>query len=84
MHGTPASGRMVTCDELQLYGVDDAGRPRVERKYVAEDRSSTIGVHASMDSMLAAFVGSNGRVDVADLPPEVQAMVEAETESDRV
>lgn len=66
-------------DELRIDSVAPDGTPRVERKHVVEDTSTTIAHSLRVSSELAAFVTGDG-VDVADLPADIQAWVRAETE----
>jgi len=70
-------------DELQIYGVDGDGRPRVERKRVSEGQSHTEARYDTLPSEFAALV-DGPRAAVADLPDDVQDWIDSESSGELV
>jgi len=69
----------VTTDELRIVGTHVDGSIKVERKHVRKDHSTTQGYHLPVPAELAAFIDGPA-VDVADLPDDIRAWVDGETE----
>jgi len=75
----PTNCNPTVTDQLRIDGVDQHGRPKVERKHVFSDHSSTVAHSIRMPSELAAFV-TDSAVAVAYLPSDIQAWIKSESE----
>lgn len=76
----PDGGGLAT-DELRIYDADDRGRPKVERRRVRRESSTTEATYDQLPSECAALVDGHRR-PVADLSPEERAWVDAHTDGD--